>query len=73
MRKTKLMITLRMGESVVIGDDIVITPSKKSSNSISLAFYAPENVAISRQKVIEQQVGIRPVAEFLSNPRKADK
>ena len=69
MRKTKLTITMKMNESVVIGDDIVMTVKRKSGNSVAVSFFAPEDVVIHRKALLEE-TGVRPVAEFLANPRR---
>ena len=51
MDNGKLVLTRRLGESIVIGDDVKLTIEKISCNQIRLSFDAPKNVRIDREEV----------------------
>ncbi len=49
-----LILTRRLGESVIIVDDIVVTVSDISNNHIKLGIDALEDVTINREEVFKQ-------------------
>ncbi|AGH55383.1 carbon storage regulator CsrA [Legionella pneumophila] len=46
-----LILTRRIGETVVIGDDVFITILGIKGNQIRLGFDAPDHVSIHRQEI----------------------
>ena len=48
-----LILTRRMDESIIIGDDIVITVVDIKGNQIRLGIEAPSNVSIHRKEVYD--------------------
>ena len=49
-----LVITRKKGESILIGDDIVITISKVEDGSVKLAINAPKEMTILRKELFEE-------------------
>jgi carbon storage regulator len=53
-----LILTRKLGESVVIGKDIVVTVSDIKNGQIKLGIEAPKDVTIKREEVYKKdQVG----------------
>lgn len=50
-----LSLTLRIGDSVTIGDSLV-TVSQIKGKSLRLIFNAPKNVSIKRTKLLDRKV-----------------
>ena len=48
-----LVLTRKRGESIVIGDNIVVTVIEARGGKIRLGIQAPEDVSIHRQEVYE--------------------
>lgn len=46
-----LVLTRRVGESVVIGEDIVITVTELSNGRVKLHFDAPRDVPVDRLEI----------------------
>ncbi|HAT9921666.1 TPA: carbon storage regulator CsrA, partial [Legionella pneumophila subsp. pneumophila] len=46
-----LILTRRIGETVVVGDDVFITILGIKGNQIRLGFDAPDHVSIHRQEI----------------------
>ena len=55
-----LILTRKIGESIIIGDDIVIKVVETGKNSIRIGIDAPKEVSVLRQEVFEsiQQANI---------------
>ena len=49
-----LVLTRRLGESVLIGDDIKVTIVSSQGNQVKVAFEAPKDVVILRQELLER-------------------
>jgi carbon storage regulator len=49
-----LVLTRRVGESVIIGDDVVITVLGVKGNQIRVGINAPKNVAVHREEIYER-------------------
>jgi len=45
---TTLILSRKLGESIVIGDGITVTPARRSGQVIKLRINAPREVAIRR-------------------------
>jgi carbon storage regulator len=78
-----LVLTRRTGESVVIGDDVVITVLEARGDVIRLGINAPRDVQVHREEVYKElkaanreaasptEAEVRAVTELL-NPPPAD-
>lgn len=49
-----LILTRRVGESLVIGDDISITVLGVKGNQVRIGIDAPKNVSVHRQEIYER-------------------
>ncbi len=49
-----LILTRKIGESVVIGDDIVVTVTDIKNGQIKLGITAPKNVTVNREEVLKK-------------------
>jgi carbon storage regulator len=49
-----LILTRRVGETVVIGDDITVTVLGVKGNQVRLGVNAPKDVAVHREEVYER-------------------
>lgn len=52
-----LILTRRIGETIVIGDDIRVTVLSVSGNQIKLGFVAPESIPIHREEIYNKIKG----------------
>ncbi len=50
-----LKLTRRLGESIIIGDDIIITILNLDKNQVDLGISAPDDVAINREEVYKKK------------------
>ncbi|HKD55039.1 MAG TPA: carbon storage regulator CsrA [Steroidobacteraceae bacterium] len=57
-----LILTRRLGESVMIGDEVTVTVLGVRGNQVRLGFTAPQYVAVHREEIYE-----RLQAERLTN------
>jgi carbon storage regulator len=76
-----LVLTRRAGESVVIGDDIVITVLEARGDVIRLGINAPRDVQVHREEVYKElkaanraaasptDDAVRAIAEMLNPPQ----
>ena len=51
-----LVLTRRPGESIVIGNDIVVTVLEVRSDQVRIGIDAPRNVQVHREEVFRQMV-----------------
>ncbi len=49
-----LILTRRVGESVMIGDDVIITVLGVKSNQVRIGINAPQQVAVHREEIYER-------------------
>ncbi len=49
-----LILTRRMGETVVIGDDVTVTVLGVKGNQVRLGVNAPKQVAVHREEIYER-------------------
>jgi carbon storage regulator len=76
-----LVLTRRAGESVVIGDDIVITVLEARGDVIRLGINAPRDVQVHREEVYKElkaanraaaspnEDAVRAITEMLNPPK----
>jgi carbon storage regulator len=50
-----LILTRRSGETVHIGDDVVVTVLAVKGNQVRIGISAPRNVAVDREEIFERK------------------
>jgi len=70
-----LILTRRVGETVMIGDDVTITVLGVKGNQVRVGINAPKSVAVHREEIYERikrehaaESGEPPQAGFASPP-----
>ena len=51
-----VVLTRRIGESIVIGDDIIVTVREVNGNQMRLGFEASEEVRILREELLDEDL-----------------
>ncbi len=51
-----LVLTRRLGEGLIIGDNIKITVEKISKSEIKISIEAPKDVVVCREEVVKEEV-----------------
>jgi len=64
-----LILTRRVGETVVIGEDIVVTVLSIKGNQVRIGVQAPKEVAVHREELLKRQ---RPATEAVTAKAAAD-
>ncbi len=54
-----LIITRRVGETLMIGEDVTVTPIGVKGGQIKLAIEAPRNIEVDREEVREKKLAER--------------
>jgi carbon storage regulator len=49
-----LILTRRVGQTVVIGDEVTVTVSGVKGNQVTLGINAPKSVAVYREEIYER-------------------
>ena len=60
-----LILTRRVGETIVIGDDVIITVLGIKGNQVRIGINAPKDVSVHREEIyqrIQQEKNTTPVA-----------
>ena len=52
-----LILTRRIGETVMIGDDIAITVLRVKGNQVRLGVDAPKHVSVQREEIYQRMQG----------------
>ena len=60
-----LILSRRVGESVIIGEDISITVLRVKGNQVRLGVNAPKSVAVQREEISER---IKPAITVIAGP-----
>jgi carbon storage regulator len=70
-----LILTRRVGETVMIGNDVTVTVLGVKGNQVRIGINAPKNVAVHREEIFERikreqqgesQGETKPAAEYVS-------
>jgi carbon storage regulator len=65
-----LILTRRVGESVMIGDDVTITVLGVKGNQVRVGINAPKNVAVHREEIYER-IKREQQGELAEKPKQA--
>ena len=64
-----LILTRRVGESLMIGDDVTITVLGVKGNQVRIGVKAPKEVAVHREEILNRIEEASAEKEPLSEPR----
>ena len=64
-----LILTRRVGESLMIGDDVTITVLGVKGNQVRVGVKAPKEVAVHREEILNRIEEAIAEKESLSEPR----
>ena len=62
-----LILTRRVGESVVIGEDVTVTVLGVKGNQVRIGINAPKTVAVHREEIFERIKNGRGTGEGVSS------
>jgi carbon storage regulator len=54
MERIMLILTRRVGETLMIGDEVTVTVLALSGNQVRLGINAPRDVAVHREEIYER-------------------
>jgi carbon storage regulator len=57
---TMLVLSRKLGEKIVIGDNIVVTVVKIDRNQIRIGIEAPHDVPVYREEIAPQRAIVKP-------------
>jgi carbon storage regulator len=67
-----LILTRRVGETVMIGDDVTITVLGVKGNQVRVGINAPKNVAVHREEIYERIKREQQGGEAAEKPKAAE-
>jgi carbon storage regulator len=67
-----LILTRRVGETVMIGDDVTITVLGVKGNQVRVGINAPKHVAVLREEIYERIKREQQAEELAEEPKTAD-
>ncbi len=65
-----LVLSRKVGETLIVGNEIAVTIVRVNGNTVRLAIEAPDNVRVLRQELLEKAkdyAGVVPVAEAVTD------
>ena len=66
-----LVLSRKLGERIIIGDDIIITVVKLEGNQIRIGIEAPPEVLVFREEIAPTQASAPPRREGIAMRRRA--
>jgi len=66
-----LILTRRVGETVMIGDDVTITVLGVKGNQVRVGINAPKSVAVHREEIYER-IKREQQSDLAENPKAAE-
>ena len=63
-----LILTRRVGESLMIGDDVTITVLGVKGNQVRIGVKAPKEVAVHREEILDRIAEDKPSHEAGNGP-----
>ena len=57
-----LILTRRVGETVMIGEDVTVTVLRVKGNQVRLGLNAPKTVSVQREEIFKRMHGEEPAA-----------
>jgi len=67
-----LILTRRVGETVMIGDDVTITVLGVKGNQVRVGINAPKHVAVHREEIYERIKREQQTEEVTEQPKTAE-
>ena len=70
-----LILSRRVGESLVIGDDVSVTVLSINGNQVRVGIDAPKEVSVHREEIydrIQSEAGVAPKSNPMDLPPDAD-
>jgi carbon storage regulator len=67
-----LILTRRVGETVMIGDDVTITVLGVKGNQVRVGINAPKHVAVHREEIYERIKREQQTEEVAEQPKTAE-
>ena len=67
-----LILTRRVGETIVIGDDVIITVLGIKGNQVRIGINAPKDVSVHREEIyqrIQQEKNTTPATAAVAAPK----